>query len=161
MANATPDYTITDPAAYLSEMNRLKQQAIDSLLTQETMKNTYALKQADEAQLGANRASSIGYMQQINPYGAQNESLASTGLNYSGIAETSFAKNYNAYQNALSGNFANTQAMKTQANNDLLAATAKAGSDKLNAGADYYNQLYNNYWSQKQLDYYNKRLTKE
>lgn len=147
-----------DPNSYLESMKRAEIDAINELLNQYTLQKDYSNKQAEEALKSANRSSSTNYMKYINPYGIQNENLSKAGLNYSGIAETNFAKGYNAYQNALSGAASKTQTAKDEIDQSYLGAVAKANSDKLNVEADYYKNLYDNYWNKQQLDYYNSRL---
>lgn len=155
---STPPNTNNDPNSYSSEVRRLQMRAIDALLKAERQKKDYAVKQTDEALKSANRSSSANYMKYINPYGIQNENLSKAGLNYSGIAETNFAKGYNAYQNALSGAASKTQAAKDEINQSYLGAVAKANSDKLNVEADYYKNLNDNYWNKTTIDYYNGKL---
>lgn len=149
-----------DPNTYLNEMRRLQNKAIEEALEQYGLQKEYTNKQAESALKEANRASASNYMKYINPYGVQSENLAKAGLNYSGIAETNFAKGYNAYQNALSKAASQTQSAKDEANQAYLGAVSKANSDKLNVEADYYNNLYNNFWNKKQLDYYYNQLNK-
>ena len=144
--------------SYAEDMKRLREDAINEALIQHELQKKYIDKQADAAHKETNRASIKDYKNYIDPYGIQSESLAEAGLSYSGVAETSYAKGYNAYQNALSNAASTAQGTKDKANNTYLGAVAQANADKFNIEADYYNTLLNNHWNQTQLDYYNNML---
>lgn len=143
---------------YVEDMKRLREDAINEALTQYELQKDYMNMRADAAHKETNRASIKDYKNYVDPYGIQSESLAEAGLKYSGAAETSYAKGYNAYQNALANAASTAQGTKDEANNTYLGAVAQANADKLNVQADYYNTLLNNHWNQTQLDYYNSML---
>ena len=144
--------------SYLEEMKRLQNEAVNTLLAQALSEKEYADAQTDASLQSTNRSGYADYMDYVNPYGTQSESLAASGLSHCGAAEKSYAQGYNAYQSALSKAASAAQGAKDETNQSYLSTLAQGNAQKLTNEADYYQNLYDNFWNQKQMDYYNSLL---
>ncbi|MFA0814909.1 MAG: hypothetical protein ACC608_03895 [Anaerofustis sp.] len=148
----------TEPNSYLEEMKRLQNEAVSTLLEQALSEKDYANAQTAAALKSTNRSAYADYLDYVNPYGTQSESLASAGLGHSGAAEKNYANSYNAYQSALAKAASAAQSEQDDTNQSYLSTLASGNAQKLSNEADYYQNLYDNYWNQKQMDYYNSLL---
>ena len=126
------------------------------------------------------------YTSYVNPYGYQNESLASNGLLNTGLSETTKLGAYNRYQNRVSTANKVMQDAFTQFDNDINQARlendaqkAQNALNKLQMQLDFANNFYtnksnitmnqlsnnqnldNNYYNRYQTEYGNIQAEKE
>lgn len=130
-------------------------QAIDSGLAASKLGYDDTKTQAKTTQAEANRAAQKTYLDTVNPYGYNAQSLAAIGLANSGISESSRISAGNTYQNAVSQNQKSYDDTARQANLAYQQDVLNAGSSKAQYAGDLYKnqaetELSHNQWAQEQ-----------
>lgn len=138
---------------YLQESLNKKMQAIDSAMEKNKIEADKLLKDAQAVQKEAGRGASSDYLGYINPYGIQAESLAKNNLNDSGISQSDRARAYQSYQGRLASASSDYSSTQSDVYTDLLKAKIGADADKLSAQSGYYDDLYDDYWKNKNFEY--------
>lgn len=100
-----------------------------------------------------NRGLYTDYQKQVNPYGANAESLAQQGLNNSGLAETTKANYYNTYQTARTEATNNANTIKADFDADIVAARQNGDIQKAQAALELFKQKASDL-----LNFYNLRF---
>ena len=110
--------------------------------TQQQIREIEARKaQLEEEYKAANRASYNAYLNAINPYGANAQTLASLGLSNSGFAETSMVNIVNAYQNAINGNALDKIRALREINLAIDGAIAEGDAQRYQVYANMHEQI--------------------
>lgn len=142
---------------YLEDMLKKKQESLRQAAQNGDIDAQAALDKAAKERQKANRAAGADYMQYINPYGVQAESLAKNKLKDSGIAESNNARAYQAYQNRTSENQSNYSDAATDVSLQKMKNSNELASSITDAESEYYDSLYDEYWKNKNFDYEKSR----
>lgn len=132
---ATTQYNNTNTA--ISNYNKTANQNIKDSLEQNIKELNQKKTAADSSAVLEGRAANADYLKSINPYGANADSLASSGLGGGGFSETTKSANYNTMQNRISK--AKTTADEAKLNYDNQIAQARNDSNAKLAELAYNN----------------------
>lgn len=139
--------------ANLEQQQTLQDSIVDTGL-QKTQNEVDKLKQEyDEDATKQAKALYSDYKKQSNPYGANAEQLASTGLNNSGYAESSQVSLYNNYQKNVTEVLTNTAKLKADADFQMTQAYLDADIQKAQNSLALYQQQAELQLTEYQLRY--------
>lgn len=125
---------------YLDRQQEVNQTIIDKGL-QKTQNEVNRQKQEiDETATKQGKALYADYQKQANPYGAQAEQLAQSGLNNSGYAESSKVNLYNTYQKNVTSLMTNATKLKAEADFNMNQAYIDADIQKAQNTLAIYKQ---------------------
>ena len=136
---------------YLNEQEKILNNNLDKQLANQTQKIQQQKDAAQKNYETETKKALNDYTSFTNPYGYQAESLAQSGLNNSGVSETSKLGGFNVYQNRLaSANKVMQDAFTNydmQINDAILSndvAKAENALNKLNQALNYMQSYYSN-----------------
>ena len=139
--------------AYLTESLNKKKQEIAAALEKEYLTAGVEISAAEDTQKQSGRGASADYLNYINKYGYNAEKTADAGLAASGISQSDRVRAYQSYQSRLGQAAADYAGSRSQIYAALLQAQTDAGADTLQAESSYYDDLYDDYWKNKNFEY--------
>lgn len=110
-------------------------------------------KKAEESAERTNRGLYAEYQANVNPYGVNAETMAEQGLNKSGLAETTKANYYNAYQRARTEATNNANTIKADFDAQITQARQNGDLQMAQAALDMYKQKVNDLYTTYGLKY--------
>lgn len=145
----------------LYEEQMKQQENMINTSTQQTIAEIERKKQKAQQEADkTNRALYTDYQKQVNPYGVNAENLAEQGLAKSGLAETTKANYYNAYQSARTEAMNNANTIKADFDAEIARARQNGDLQTAQAKFDLYKQkisdlsnMYNLKFQADQFDY--------
>lgn len=138
----------------LYDKQQAQQNTIIDTSTNQAIAEIERNKQKTDADLiKTNRGLYTDYQKQVNPYGANAESLAQQGLGNSGLAETTKANYYNTYQTARTEATNNANTIKADFDADIVKARQNGDIQKAQAALELFKQKANDL-----LNFYNLRF---
>ena len=115
---------------YLDRQQEVNQTIIDKGLQKTQNEVNRQKTEIDEQANKQAKALYTDYQKQANPYGAQAEQLAQSGLNNSGYAESSKVNLYNTYQKNVTSLMTNATKLKAEADFNMNQAYIDADIQK-------------------------------
>jgi len=125
---------------YLDRQQEVNQTIIDKGLQKTQNEVNRQKTEIDETANKQAKALYTDYQKQANPYGAQAEQLAQTGLNNSGYAESSKVNLYNTYQKNVTSLMTNATKLKAEADFNMNQAYIDADIQKAQNTLAIYQQ---------------------